>query len=218
MQTTSIPSTPGKVNHYYRCPKRIKDSKAGCDNAKHPRADKVEPEIWREVSSLLKDPERLRVGLKTMIERKKSQLKGDPTRETTAWLKNLDELATRLSELEDARLTAERELAKLRGMREEIEALEQDADVLLTSYERATPEDLVTLAPEQRHHVYRLVHLEVLANPDGSLEATGDLLLDISTLNVTRAGDSKTTNHTNLRFRVLITNERTEVELLTFQS
>src|SRR4051812_27984076 len=108
-----------------------------------------------------------------MIERKRSRLKGNPEREATAWLKKLDEcvckraayqdqqaaglmtldeLATRLSELEDAHVLAERELAKLRNTREEIEALERDAGALLASYERATPEDLDALAPAQRHH------------------------------------------------------------------
>jgi hypothetical protein len=97
----------------------------------------------------------------------------------------LDELAARLSELEDARLTAELELIKLRGAQEEIEALEDDASALLASYERAAPEDLDVLAPAERHHVYRLMRLEVLSHPDGSLEARGDVPLDVSTLNST---------------------------------
>ena len=49
----------------------------------------------------------------------------------------LDELSARFSGLEDARTTAERELAKLRGAREEIEALERDADALPASYEHS---------------------------------------------------------------------------------
>ena len=64
-----------------------------------------------------------------------------------AGLMTLDELSVKLSELEDARLLAERELAKLRGVREEIEALERDADALLASYEHATPDDLDALGP-----------------------------------------------------------------------
>jgi hypothetical protein len=45
------------------------------------------------VSGLLKDPERLRVGLEAMIERKRSRLKGNPEREAATWLKKLDECA-----------------------------------------------------------------------------------------------------------------------------
>ena len=100
----------------------------------------------------------------------------------------LDELGARLSDLEEARLTAERELVRLRAARAEVAALEGDAEALLESYERATPEVLDALAPEERYDVYRTIRLEVLAHPDGSLEATGDLPLDVSTLNSTHRG------------------------------
>jgi hypothetical protein len=106
----------------------------------------------------------------------------------------LDELSARLSELEDARLIAWRELAKLRGVQEEIEALEHDASALLESYEHATPEDLDALSLEERHHVYRMMRLEVLARPDGSLEARGDVPLDISNLNSTATRRASSTS------------------------
>lgn len=206
MQSTSIPSTTGKVHHYYRCPRRVRDGKAGCENGKNPRADHAEPLVWEMVSGLLKDPERLRIGLEAMIERKSGLLRGNPEREAAAWIKQLeelmrkraayqdqqatglmtlDELAARLSELEDARVTVEWELTKLRGPQEEVEALKDDANTLLASYERAAPEDLDALDPEERHHVYRLMRLAVRFHPDGSLEATGDVPLDVSTLNST---------------------------------
>ncbi len=206
MQTTSIRSA-GKVHHYYRCPRRVRDGKAGCENAKNLRADRVEPEVWGTVSGLLKDPERLRIGLEAMLERKRARLNADPQREAAAWLKKLeecagkraayqdqqaaglmtlDELAAKLSELDDARTVADRELAKLRGAAEEVEALERDAAALLAHYERVAPGRLDALSPEQRHNVYRVVRLEVLARPDGNLEASGDVPLDVSTLSITR--------------------------------
>jgi site-specific DNA recombinase len=145
MQTTSIPMSSGKTHHYYRCPRRVRDGKEGCDNSKNLRADYAEPLVWEKVSGLLKDPQRLRIGLQAMIERKKEMLRGDPGREAAAWVKKLDEfkrlraayqdqqaaglmtldeLAVRLSELEDARAAAERELAKVQRARAEIETLE----------------------------------------------------------------------------------------------
>ncbi|MDP8974151.1 MAG: zinc ribbon domain-containing protein, partial [Actinomycetota bacterium] len=215
MQSTSIPSTTGKLHHYYRCPKRVRAGKEGCENGKNPRADHAEPLVWEEVSTLLKDPERLRVGLEAMIERKRNLLRDNPEREAALWLKKLneftskraayqdqqaaglmtlDELAAKLSELEDARLTVQWELTKLRGAQEEIEALEDDAASLLASYERAAPEDLEALSPEERHHVYRLMRLEVLSHPDGSLEARGDVPLDVSTLNSTATTRASSTS------------------------
>jgi hypothetical protein len=206
MQCTSIHSSTGKIHHYYRCPRRVTDGKAGCKNGKTQRADHAEPLVWEEVSTLLKDPERLRVGLEAMIERKQSLLRDNPEREAAAWIKQLDEftrkraayqdqqaaglmtldeLGAKLSELEDARLTVEWELTKLRGAQEEIEALEDDASALLASYERAAPENFDALSPEERYHVYRLMRLEVSSHQDGSLEARGDVPLDISTLRST---------------------------------
>ncbi len=206
MQTTSIRMSSGKVHHYYRCPKRVRDGKEGCENAKNRRAKQVEQEVWDEVSALLKNPERLRVGLEAMIEEKRRGLRGNPEREMAVWLKKRAEvdaerrgylrLAARgtitdreldeaLHELENARSIAERELAKLRDSQEEIEALEHDAETLLASYEEVTPGYLDALDPEERHHIYRLMRLEVLMYPDGSLEATGDIPLDVSNLHTT---------------------------------
>jgi hypothetical protein len=85
-------------------------------------------------------------------------------------------------------LTAERELARLRAAQAEVAAVEDDAEAPLDSYERATPEVLDALASEERHHVYRTIRLEVLAHPDGLLEATGDVPLGVSTLNPTGRG------------------------------
>src|SRR3712207_1755311 len=82
----------GKVHHYYRCAKRVKDGKEGCENAKNRRAVQVEQEVWEEVSALLKDPERLRVGLEAMIEEKRKRLRGNPEREMAVWFKKLSEL------------------------------------------------------------------------------------------------------------------------------
>src|SRR5918998_1730171 len=93
MQTTSIRSTTGRTHHYYRCPKRVRDGEAGCGNRKNIRADHAEPLVWEKISELLKDPERLRVGLEAMIEEKKCRASRDPGREAVSWHKRLAECA-----------------------------------------------------------------------------------------------------------------------------
>jgi hypothetical protein len=222
MQTTTITSSTGKVHHYYRCPLRVRDGKDGCDNPQNLRADYVEPLVWKKVSGLLKDPERLRVGLAALIEEKKRRLRSDPEREALTWLRQLDELAgkraayqdqqaaglmtldelgTRLAELEDVRRSAESELAKLRTTQEEIESLEADADTLLASYERATPEKLDALEAEERHRVYKLMRLEVLAHLDGSLEAQGDVPLDVSKFSITNTSSALSTSARSTRIQ-----------------
>jgi hypothetical protein len=76
--------------------------------------------------------------------------------------------------------SAERELAKLRSSQEEIAALQADANALLASYEQVTPERVDALEAEEHHRIYRLMRLEVLAHLDGSLEAQGDVPLDVN--------------------------------------
>jgi multidrug resistance efflux pump len=102
----------------------------------------------------------LRAGLEEMIEQERAGLRGDPEQEAKAWLEALsevdqerrgylrlaakghmsdEELDETLSELEDTRQTAEKELEAVRARREILEALERDKDALLESYAEMTP-------------------------------------------------------------------------------
>ena len=82
-----------------------------------------------------------------------------------------DELRTKLAALEETRETAQRELEALSRRQEEIEEIERDRDALLDSLEAVAPNRLEALAPEQRHHVYKMLRLKVVTYPDGTLEA-----------------------------------------------
>ena len=53
--------------------------------------------------------------------------------------------------------------------------LERDKDVLLDHYAGLLPEALDGLAPEERHRVYKMLRLTVVARPDGTLEVNGIL-------------------------------------------
>ena len=143
---------------------------------------------------MLVDPERLRAGLEKMIEEQRAALRGDPDKEARAWAAELeqidlkrsgfkdmaaeglitfDELRSKLAALGEARKTAERELEVLGSRRQEIEALEQDANALLGSYAGQLPEGLDALDPEERYNVYKMLRLKVRAYPDMSLEVPG---------------------------------------------
>ena len=52
-----------------------------CPSAKHLRVVGLEARVWRFVSGLLQDLDRLREGLERMME----ELRGDPERESRAW-------------------------------------------------------------------------------------------------------------------------------------
>ena len=87
-----------------------------------------------------------------------------------------EELGTRLERLEESRSAAERELESLRRKKECVERLEQDKETLLESYAKMAPEALDALSAKERHRLYRMLRLRVVANPDRSIEVTGALV------------------------------------------
>ena len=149
--------------------------------------------MWLFVSSLLKDSERLRAGLRRMIEEERKALCDDPERESKVWLDkiaqvdrqrvraqdlaiegllNSDELREKLAHLQEQRRTAERELETLRAKTEHLGNLQLEADALLEQYAEMVPEGLDAFTPEDRHHAYKALRLKVTAHPHGEMEAS----------------------------------------------
>jgi DNA repair ATPase RecN len=142
----------------------------------------------------MKDPDQLRADLERVLEQERRDTRGDPEREAKAWhdklaevdrkrsgfqdmaaegLITLDELRAKLAGLEEARTTAERELEAIRSRQEKLEALEHDIEVVLETYAQMAPEALESLMPEERHQVYKMLRLSVMAQPDGTLPLSG---------------------------------------------
>jgi hypothetical protein len=186
----------GRRYFYYACARRRNGRGRLCTNGKTLRAERAEALVWGLVTDLLTDPERLRVGLEEMIEREREGSRGDPEREARVWLDKLaevdrmragyqelaakglmtlEELGARLNELENARETARRELEAIQEKSERLAELERDRDALMRSYAGVVPEALERLDPEERHNIYRMLRLQVAANPDATLEARGIL-------------------------------------------
>jgi recombinase-like zinc beta ribbon protein len=187
----------GRIYPYYKCSRLVRNGKDGCSSERvrtNHRAEEVEQRVWEFVSDLMKDPEQLEADLERMIELEKQAAHGDPEREAKAWLDKLAEvdaerrgyikLAARgtitdaeldeaLAELEETRSTAEHELASLQHRQEAIEALERDKEALLEYYASIAPEALDSLTPEERHHLYRMLRLEVVVRLDANLEVSG---------------------------------------------
>jgi hypothetical protein len=136
----------------------------------------------------------VRADLERMMELEKQSAHGDAEREAKAWLDKLAgvdqecrgflrlaargsitdaELDEALAELEETRSIAEHELASLQSEQEAIEALERDKEALLDYYASLAPEALDNLTPEERHHLYRMLRLEVIIRPDANLEVSG---------------------------------------------
>ncbi len=97
-----------------------------------------------------------------------------------------EELGAKLRETDEARATAERELAEVEGRRGRIERLERDRDAIMEHYAVMVPEALDDLTGEERHQIYRMIRLLVTVQPDGGLDVEGVLREPVCTLTGTR--------------------------------
>ncbi|HWS81193.1 MAG TPA: hypothetical protein VN178_09230, partial [Rubrobacter sp.] len=86
-----------------------------------------------------------------------------------------DELRAKLAVLEETRETAERELHALEGRSELLKNLEREKDCIIERYAGLVPEALEELSPKERHRVYRMLRLSVVAHSDATLEVHGAL-------------------------------------------
>jgi hypothetical protein len=85
---TRTTAANGKPYYYYKCFRRS-DYKRGICEQKSLRAERVEASVWEFVSSLLKDPERIRAGMDRLIEQERNSKRGDPEREAQAWAETI---------------------------------------------------------------------------------------------------------------------------------
>lgn len=182
---------------YYCCNAGGYNNSHLCSARTHHKALPLEARIWDVVSGLLKDPERLRVGLEHMIEQEARGAHGDPAIETERWLAQLseidqkraryqemsaegliefEELRSRLVALADSRQTAERELQALRHRTERLETLRRNRDNLMESYASLAPEAIDALGSEERHQVYKMMGVKAHLQADGSMELVGDVV------------------------------------------
>jgi site-specific DNA recombinase len=194
----------GKRRPYYRCHHRARNGPGTCPNAKHHRAERIEAEVWREVSGLLKAPERLRIGIERFIEEERAA-QDTPTHELRHWHAELErierrrsghldqqaeglismaELKDKLADLEERREVAERELGKLARHHEHMAELERDAEALMERYTLEASDGLELYTPKDRHDAYRALGIKVISYPDGTVELTSSVLLEVRSDNV----------------------------------
>jgi hypothetical protein len=144
----------------------------------------------------LRDPERIRAGIDRLIEEERTEAGRDPERDAEFWSKKIteveverrgyhrlavkghmtdEELAAALSELDEARETAEREQGVARAKGEALQRLEHDRDAPMESCAGMLSETSEDLAPEERHRIYKLLRLGVHFRPDWPPEDNGRL-------------------------------------------
>jgi chromosome segregation ATPase len=144
--------------------------------------------VWEFVSELLRNPAEIRRGMERLIEQERTSQARDPEHEAEVWaqkiaecdrrrsayqdqqaagLMTLDELGSKLRELDDTRRAAEQELAALQDHRRRVVELERDRDALLEEMAAMVPEALESLTGEERNSIYRMLRLEVTPTTEG---------------------------------------------------
>jgi site-specific DNA recombinase len=197
MGTTSS-GTPTNDYYYYRCRSRY-NVKSDCDNGRGVRADALEREAWKAISSALRRPARLRAGLNKMIESERRNLATRPEKEIAHWstqiekaqikrsryqdqeaenLMTRDELRVKLAELDQGVRMAEAEIQKLWRREEDIRALESSGEELLERYAELVPKELEELSPMKKRHIYQLLRVEVWVPKEGEIRLKLPFLLD----------------------------------------
>ena len=178
----------GADYHYYVCNQR-KDRGRECDCTQRAvRATEAERVVWTFVSNLLREPETIRVGMERLIEEERTSKAQDPEHEAELWaqriadcdrrrsayqdqqaagLMSLEELGSKLKDLDNTRRIAEQELAALKDHRRRVQDLEQDRDALLESMAEMVPEALDSLTGEEKSRAYRMLRLEVTPTTEG---------------------------------------------------
>jgi hypothetical protein len=76
---------------YYGCPRNYEHHWSTCPSTKCHRAKVLEEQVWTLVLGLLKDPERLRVGLERAIEEELRSRDKNPEGQIRAWLDRITE-------------------------------------------------------------------------------------------------------------------------------
>ncbi len=202
---TTKPKGSKTTYHYYTCNRRRQLRKMCECTQGSLSAVEVESRVWRFVSELLMDPEKVRAGMNRLLEQELSERGSDPQREAEAWAKKiaesdrlrgayqdqqaaglmtLDELGSKLTELDLTRELARAKLGRLQGRRERVEELERDRDAVIESYAGMLPGALERLSGEERRRLYGMLRLEVAPAPDG-LEVSGALSTSVPRLTAT---------------------------------
>jgi hypothetical protein len=192
---TRTAESKGRLFHYYVCKRSPAARKTGECAQRCVRATRVEDAVWRFVSELLKEPDRIKAGVEELIDQEREAGRDDHQGESELWeekiaecarlrstyqdqqaagLMTLEELGSKLAKLEETRRVAEAELTVLDARVERVRELEADRDALLASYAEVVPEALDALSGEERLRVYEMLQLEVRPDPEG-YEVSGAL-------------------------------------------
>jgi len=174
--------------HYYTCVRRRKLGKICTCTQKSLAAIDVESTVWGFISDLIQDPKKMSAGLETLIEQERATDPHEAAKEAKLWKQkiaecvrkrsayqdqqaagfmSLEELGSKLQEVDDARRLAQTELEGLTRRQEHVEQLEKDRETSLRSMAKTLPDALHDLTLQERNKIYRMLRLEATPFEDG---------------------------------------------------
>jgi flagellar motility protein MotE (MotC chaperone) len=180
--------------HYYRCKREAAYGSDACPQ-RTIRIERVEPLVREFVIGVLSDPDTIRRGLDALVQQWSNDRQTNPEvfaealtdklsdsarlrrayqDQQAAGLMTLQELASRLEELEATRKALEAELEAVERSKRKAKDLEQDREAVLTSLAESIPEALDSLTGEEINKVYRKLRLQVVPSEEG-FDASGVL-------------------------------------------
>jgi site-specific DNA recombinase len=186
----SVNYNRAKGHGYYRCTGRYNGGiEYRCSRGHTVRAEVAEARVWEFVSKILADPHRLTLGLEKMLENERQPSAGE---DDTSWLRRITEIdfkqgrlldlhldgditteqfRVKRAELEEARAAAECQLEAARSRLVRLKDIERSKDALISHYASLVPQALSELSSEEKNRIYKMMHLQVLAQRDGTLIA-----------------------------------------------
>jgi hypothetical protein len=180
--------------HYYRCKREAAYGRDACPQ-RTIRIERVEPLVREFVVAVLSDPDTIHRGLDALVQREleegqeyrealaqplseklsdNARLRRANQDQQAAGLMTLEELASRLEELEATRKGIEAELEAVKRSQQKVMELQRDREAVLTSLAGSIPEALDKLTGEEINKVYRKLRLRVVPSEQG-FDATGVL-------------------------------------------
>lgn len=179
-----------KGRGYYRCTGRYNGGiKNRCSRGHTVRAEGAEVRVWKFVREILTNPHRLTQGLEKMLENERQPSIGE---DDTFWLRRLAEIdlkqkrlldlhmdgditteqfRAKSAELEEVRAAAEGQLEAARSRLARLEDIERSKDELISHYASLVPRALSELSSDEKNRIYKMMHLQVFAQRDGTLIA-----------------------------------------------
>jgi site-specific DNA recombinase len=186
----SVNHIRAKGRGYYRCMGRYNGGiEHRCSMSRTIRADEAETRVWEFVNEILSNPHRLAQGLEQMLE---NERQSSTAEDETSWLRRLAEIdlkqkrlldlhldgditteqfRAKSAELEEARAAAEGQLEAARSRLARLEDIERSKEELISHYASLLPRALSELSSEEKNRIYKMMHLQVLAQRDGTLIA-----------------------------------------------